>query len=52
MIKIKPKNGLIVLKPDGSKLNPAGETVERSSYWIRRLKDGDVEIVAEAKKGK
>lgn len=34
-----------VLRPDGRKLAPAGETVTWSTYWARRLKDGDIIIV-------
>lgn len=59
MITIKPaKEGVSVLKPDGTHLANDGETVKRSSYWVRRLLDKDVEIVkpvaaakAVAKKG-
>lgn len=50
MIKIKPaKDGVNVPKPDGTKLNPKGETVKRSAYWVRRLSDGDVALVDAAK---
>ena len=43
MIKVKPKEtGAKVLKPDGVLLNPAGEDVEPTTYWVRRLRDGDV----------
>lgn len=50
-IKLRPKKGLTVLKPNGERLAVEGETVERETYWIRRINDGDVEIVTEAKKG-
>ncbi len=50
-IKLRPKKGLTVLKPNGEKLAAEGETVERASYWIRRINDGDVEIVTQTKKG-
>lgn len=49
-IFIKPREKLTVLKPNGEALNPRGETVEKNSYWIRRIKDNDV--VVEEKKGK
>lgn len=39
---IKPAPGLRVRTPDGGLLPESGATVERSSYWIRRLDDGDV----------
>lgn len=39
---IKPAPGLKVRKPDGGELKPDGEQVEPSSYWLRRLADGDV----------
>jgi hypothetical protein len=59
MITIKPaKEGVNVLKPDGTHLANDGETVKRSAFWVRRLSDKDVEIVkpanvakAAAKKG-
>ena len=50
-IRLRPKKGLTVLKPNGEKLAAEGETVERATYWIRRINDGDVEIVTEVKKG-
>jgi hypothetical protein len=46
-ITIKPATGLRVRTPDGGLLPESGATVERSSYWIRRLDDGDVTEVAE-----
>lgn len=47
-LTLKPKPGLTVRKPDGSKLAEAGETVSRNSFWLRRLADGDVLPVEEA----
>ena len=45
-IKIKPKEGLKVPHPMSQKfLHPDGEMVIRSSYWIRRLRDGEVEEI-------
>ena len=41
---------LIVRNPrTGKRLDPAGETVPRSGYWLRRESDGDVELSATAK---
>lgn len=43
MIKIiKPAAGLKVRKPDGQHLKNAGEPVELTSYWQRRIIAGDV----------
>jgi hypothetical protein len=41
-----PAEGMRVRKPDGSVLNPAGEPVERDSFWLRRQRDGDVTLSA------
>lgn len=51
--KVKPRAGAKVMKPDGTLLNPNGEEVEKTTYWVRRLRDGDVVEVnakGEAKK--
>lgn len=48
-IKIKPAPDRRVRRPDGSLLE-GEDTVERSSYWMRRLQDGDV-LLVETKKG-
>lgn len=40
--KVKPRAGAKVMKPDGTLLNPNGEEVEKITYWVRRLRDGDV----------
>ncbi len=40
--KVKPRAGAKVMKPDGTLLNPNGEEVEKTTYWVRRLRDGDV----------
>lgn len=43
--KIKPKNGLNLRFPGIKRfLNPEGEFIEWSSFWERRLQQGDVEI--------
>ena len=41
-IFVKPAPGLTVRKPVGGYLAEAGEEVNRDSYWLRRLADGDV----------
>ena len=45
IIKVMPREGLQVRSPDGSILPPQGAEVERSSWWIRRERDGDVSIL-------
>lgn len=46
-IFVKPKEGLKVLRPDnGRALDPAGEAVPKSTFWMRRIADGDVVEVA------
>lgn len=45
---LKPKEGLTIRKPDGSKLAAEGERVPRTSFWLKRLADGDVLPVEEA----
>ncbi len=47
MIFVKPKEGLKIKRPDTQRLlAPQGEDVPKSSFWLRRLADGDVTIVA------
>lgn len=42
-LRIKPAAGLIVINPATRKALPAdGDTVPESTYWLRRLDDGDV----------
>ncbi|EJL7011405.1 DUF2635 domain-containing protein [Vibrio cholerae] len=42
-IKVKPaKASVPVRKESGEFLKQEGETVTRSAFWVRRLKDGDV----------
>jgi Protein of unknown function (DUF2635) len=44
---LKPAPGLQVRSPGTGRVLPAdGEEVEMSSYWHRRLRDGDVVEVA------
>jgi len=51
LIHIKPTKAVVpVRKPNGEYLAEAGEKVERSSFWVRRLNEGDViEFKATAK---
>lgn len=41
-IYLKPAEGRRVRKPDGSLLSDAGELVDNTPYWIRRVNAGDV----------
>jgi len=45
---VKPsREGLVVRYPNKpGQLPPEGETVERTTYWRRRVKQGDVVAVA------
>lgn len=50
-MKVKPVEGRAVPIPEkGAALLTEAETVPRTPYWVRRVKDGDV--VEEAAKGK
>ena len=52
-LKLKPADGLTIKKPDGTKLAAEGEVVPRTSFWIKRLADGDVvEVTTVAKAAK
>lgn len=45
-IFLVPRMDLLVRDPETKECLPAeGMEVERSSFWIRRIKDGDVSIV-------
>jgi len=45
-VYVKPAEGLKVRHPDARRhLHAAGEAVPRTSYWLRRLADGDVSEV-------
>lgn len=46
---LKPAADVVVRKQDGTPLAAAGEPVELSSYWQRRLNDGDVVAIAATK---
>ena len=44
---VKPRKGLKILRPDTQKvLLDCGEHVPKTAFWIRRLKDGDVELAS------
>lgn len=49
-MKLAPRTGMVVIDPATNQALPVdGIDVEMSSYWIRRLNDGDV-IQAEEQK--
>lgn len=49
-MKLVPRTGMIVIDPATRKALPAdGIDVEMDSYWIRRMKDGDVSQAEEQK---
>lgn len=39
-----PKAGVLVRHENGKQLAAVGEAVERTSYWLRRERDGDVTL--------
>ncbi|MBA5235286.1 DUF2635 domain-containing protein [Pectobacterium aroidearum] len=41
---LKPKGGVNVRKPDGDYLNGEGEDLPLSSYWLRRIAEGDIAV--------
>lgn len=53
-MRIKPANKTVkVLDPvTRQPLKAAGETKPRTTYWMRRLKDGDIVEMVEKKEGK
>ena len=42
---VRPKDGRHLRKEDGQILVVEGEPVVGSSYWLRLLRDGDIEVV-------
>ncbi|HGS4926164.1 TPA: DUF2635 domain-containing protein [Vibrio parahaemolyticus] len=46
---IPAKENVPVRKPEGGFLSADGEELIRSSYWLRRIKDGDVTKLSEEK---
>lgn len=51
-VRLKPAPDRRVRHPDGRLLDPAGETVERSPYWRRRMTAGDVVVATPTAKAK
>ncbi|MCX8507223.1 MAG: DUF2635 domain-containing protein [Alphaproteobacteria bacterium] len=50
VLNIKPKDGLTVRDPDSMvALPPEGQIVPRNDYWLRRLEQGDVDLIDDAK---
>lgn len=50
-LHLKPAAGLIVRDPEtGKPLSPDGETKPDTTYWRRRLRDGDVAPAAAEKR--
>lgn len=48
---IKPVSGVTVRDPETLEpLAESGELKPKNSYWLRRLNDGDIEVVEQAKK--
>jgi hypothetical protein len=46
---LKPKAGLVIRFPASARLlKVEGERVEKSLFWLRRIKEGDVEICVPA----
>lgn len=51
-VKIKPVGGYVITNPATMQPLPeAGERVEWSNYWQRRLKEGVIAVLVEKKKG-
>ena len=48
-IMVKPAAGFKVIKLDGDFLKDSGEEVASGAYWSRRIKFGEVELVADRK---
>ena len=48
---IKPVSGVTARDPDTLEpLAKSGEHKPKSSYWLRRLRDGDIEVATQPKK--
>ncbi|WP_392563205.1 DUF2635 domain-containing protein (plasmid) [Orbus sturtevantii] len=47
---VKPKEGRTIRDPVTKEILPEnGATVQKSPFWLRRLRDGDVELIKEKK---
>ena len=44
-IKLKPKEGLRVLKPNGEELNKEGELVTNEKFWNRAFRHKSVTLM-------
>jgi hypothetical protein len=44
-VTIKPTYRVLILKDDGTPLDFDGETVIATSYWLRRLNNGDIQEI-------
>ncbi|ODR86709.1 DUF2635 domain-containing protein [Shewanella xiamenensis] len=49
-LHLVPAPGRLVRKPDGHPLHQDGELLPLSSFWQRRLRDGDVTIKTATKR--
>lgn len=50
---IKPASGVTVRDPETLEpLSENGEKKPQNGYWLRRLNDGDIEVVEQQKKKK
>ena len=50
---IKPVSGVTVRDPETLEpLSESGEKKPQNGYWLRRLNDGDIEVVEQQKKKK
>lgn len=49
-IFIKPLRAVVRNPITGEILPSKGKLVNKNSYWIRRIKDGDIEIITKVKK--
>lgn len=48
-LTLRPAPGITLVDPEtGTAIPEAGATVPTSSYWRRRLKDGDAVLIAQA----
>jgi len=47
-MRVRPRPGFVVRDPETKQPVPAeGREVPASTYWMRRVKDGDLELVAD-----
>jgi hypothetical protein len=48
MMKVKPRGGFIIRDPQrGDLIEPEGRFVPKTTYWLHRLRDGDVVLVSD-----